>query len=58
MEARPATALSDATPTGSETQIITPDGIPEQVIEMSSHYIVSSWVKYNEKAILRMQSVR
>ncbi|XP_031624373.1 E3 ubiquitin-protein ligase PPP1R11 [Contarinia nasturtii] len=30
MEARPSTALSDATPTGSQTQIITPDEIPDQ----------------------------
>lgn len=35
MEARSSTALSDATPTGSQTQIITPDEIPDQVIEMS-----------------------
>lgn len=35
MEARSATVLSDVTPTGSQTQIVTPDEIPEQVREMS-----------------------
>lgn len=31
MEANPSTALLDVTPTGSQTQVITPDEIPEQV---------------------------
>lgn len=31
MEARPTATLSDVTPTGSRTQVITPDEIPEQV---------------------------
>lgn len=33
MEARTVTALSDVTPTGSQTRVITPDEIPDQVIE-------------------------
>lgn len=31
MEARTTATLSDVTPTGSQTQVITPDEIPEQV---------------------------
>lgn len=31
MEARPTATLSDVTPTGSQTRVITPDEIPEQV---------------------------
>lgn len=32
MEARSATALSDVTPTGSQTHVLTPDEIPDQVM--------------------------
>lgn len=32
MEARSAATLSDVTPTGSQTTVLTPDEIPDQVI--------------------------
>lgn len=36
MEARSATALTDVTPTGSQTHVLTPDEIPDQVTWMLS----------------------
>lgn len=36
MEARAATVLTDVTPTGSQTQVLTPDEIPDQVMWMLS----------------------
>lgn len=46
MEARPVTTLSDVTPTGSQTRVLTPEEIPDQVnkcldIKKNSKKIIS-----------------
>lgn len=49
MEARSVPVLTDVTPTASQTQVLTPDEIPDQVILMLSRLALFSNAQQQEQ---------
>lgn len=53
MEAHPTATLADVTPTGSQTQVITPDEVPEQVNHLIQRKLIEKCISNKNEVFAR-----